>query len=159
MTKGIVIENAEHISRRLRSVADVAGIIEKRSKGAICQTMRISATDHLTRHGAVDTGLLRNSVMSESCEFSERDDTTVSVGIKTDVHYAMFIEYGTGPLGDPEVPHTDKMQWVYPAPEGGFKTAHSQPARPFMRPALYDNRDAFVEIIAKDIQDVYEESK
>ena len=83
------------------------------------------------------------------------DETTVSAGIRTTVPYAMFIEYGTGPLGDPEVPHTDKMQWVYPYKDG-FRVAHSQPARPFMRPALYDNRKAFVRILKTAVKDVFE---
>lgn len=154
---GIEVTGADDISRRLRALADISDTIESETAGEICEIMRNTAVRRLTDLEAVDTGLLRNSVQTVDSEYVERvDDTTVSMGIKTDVPYAMFIEYGTGPLGDPEVPHTDKMQWVYPYKDG-FRVAHSQPARPFMRPALYDNREAFREAIQSAVDKIWKE--
>lgn len=162
------MQGADEISKRLRALTDLADHIENETAGVITQIMRKTAVDRLTGLEAVDTGLLRNSVEAVSNGFTERpDDSTVSVGIQTEVPYAMFIEYGTGPLGDPEVPHTSKMKWVYPAGmslnsnlqmEMEFRVAHSQPARPFMRPALYDNRKAFVKAINDTIDQVYREA-
>ena len=153
---GIEVTGADDISRRLRALADISDTIESETAGEICETMRNTAVRRLTDLEAVDTGFLRNSVETVDADFVERvDETTVSTGIRTTVPYAMFIEYGTGPLGDPEVPHTDKMQWVYPYKDG-FRVAHSQPARPFMRPALYDNRKAFVKILKTAVKDVFE---
>lgn len=153
----IEVEGTQEISRRLRSVADIIDDVENGEAGeAICQVMRITAIDKLNHHRAIDTGRLRDSVMTEAADFSEHHSSTkVSVGIHTDVPYAIFIEYGTGPRGDPEVPHTEKMSWVYPAKDGGFRVAHSQPAKPFMRPALYDNRVVFGEIIAARIREIW----
>lgn len=149
-------EGYEAVNRKLQALADIADHIEDEYAGAICETMRKTAVRRLTDLEAVDTGFLRNSVETVDADFVERvDETTVSTGIRTTVPYAMFIEYGTGPLGDPEVPHTDKMQWVYPYKDG-FRVAHSQPARPFMRPALYDNRKAFVKILKTAVKDVFE---
>lgn len=158
MSSGIEVSGAEAISRRLRAVADIADHIETEYSGAICETMRRTADERLRDLGAIDTGALLNSVKTTDAEYVERvDETTVSMGISTTVPYAMFIEYGTGPLGDPEVPHTEKMQWVYPS-EDGFRVAHSQPARPFMRPALYDNRKAFLKTLRTAVKDIYARS-
>lgn len=149
-------EGYDEVNRKLEALADLADHIEDEYSGAICEIMRNTAVRRLTDLEAVDTGTLRNSVMTTDAEYVERvDEGTVSMGISTTVPYAMFIEYGTGPLGDPEVPHTPKMSWVYPS-DKGFKTAHSQPARPFMRPALYDNRKAFVEVLKTAVKEVFE---
>jgi hypothetical protein len=151
--------DAEDVQRKLRSMVDLDGIIERRCADKIQEQMRTTAAQKLTDQ-AVDTGLLRNSIETDDGynSFVEHPEEGVSVGIRTDVSYALFIEYGTGPKGDPEIPHTSKSSWVYPTgdPEGPFKVAVSQPARPFMRPALYDNRRAFVKIIKDGIKEEFE---
>lgn len=151
--------DAEDVQRKLRSMVDLDGIIERRCADRIQEQMRTTAAQKLTDQ-AVDTGLLRNSIETDDGynSFVEHPEEGVSVGIRTDVSYALFIEYGTGPKGDPEIPHTSKSSWVYPTgdPEGPFKVAVSQPARPFMRPALYDNRKAFLKIIKDGIKEEFE---
>lgn len=151
--------DAEDVQRKLRSMVDLDGIIERRCADRIQEQMRTAAAQKLTNQ-AVDTGLLRNSIETDDGynSFVEHPEEGVSVGIRTDVPYALFIEYGTGPKGDPEIPHTSKSSWVYPTgdPEGPFKVAVSQPARPFMRPALYDNRKAFLKIIKDGIKEEFE---
>lgn len=152
--------DAEDVQRKLRSMVDLDGIIERRCADRIQEQMRTTAAQKLTDQKAVDTGLLHNSIETDDSynSFVEHPEEGVSVGICTDVSYALFIEYGTGPKGDPEIPHTSKSSWVYPTgdPEGPFKVAVSQPARPFMRPALYDNRKAFVKIIKEGIKEEFE---
>lgn len=151
--------DAEDVQRKLRSMVDLDGIIERRCADRIQEQMRTAAAQKLTNQ-AVDTGLLRNSIETDDGynSFVEHPEEGVSVGIRTGVSYALFIEYGTGPKGDPEIPHTSKSSWVYPTgdPEGPFKVAVSQPARPFMRPALYDNRKAFLKIIKDGIKEEFE---
>lgn len=152
----LTIDGLTEVRRTIRSVADLDGIIEDRCAGAIQEVMRADAVANLTESKAVNTGALRNSVKTEE-GITERTSVGVSVGIRTSIPYAMFIEYGTGPRGDPAVPHTSRMSWVYPTRDGSrFRVAVSQPARPFMRPALYDNRKAFLEIIRNGIEEVYE---
>lgn len=152
--------DAEDVQRKLRSMVDLDGIIERRCADRIQEQMRTTAAQKLTDQKAVDTGVLRASIETDDGynSFVEHPEEGVSVGIRTDVSYALFIEYGTGPKGDPEIPHTSKSSWVYPTgdPEGPFKVAMSQPARPFMRPALYDNRKAFVKIIKEGIKEEFE---
>lgn len=151
--------DAEDVQRKLRSMVDLDGIIERRCADRIQEVMREDAVKNLTE-SKVDTGVLRASIETDDGynSFVEHPEEGVSVGIRTDVSYALFIEYGTGPKGDPEIPHTSKSSWVYPTgdPEGPFKVAVSQPARPFMRPALYDNRKAFVKIIKEGIKEEFE---
>ncbi len=152
--------DAEDVQRKLRSMVDLDGIIERRCADRIQEVMREDAVKKLTESKAVDTGVLRASIETDDGynSFVEHPEEGVSVGIRTDVSYALFIEYGTGPKGDPEIPHTSKSSWVYPTgdPEGPFKVAVSQPARPFMRPALYDNRKAFLKIIKDGIKEEFE---
>lgn len=152
------VYGTEELTRKLRSLADLPDYIEQEKAGQIQQLMRTTAVDRLTGQDAVSSGVLRRSVETEASGFTERPSSgVVSVGIRTDVSYALYIEYGIGPKGDPDVPHTDKESWVYPTQDGGFRTAHSQPARPFMRPALYDNRKVFAKIIKGEIKKVWEE--
>lgn len=152
--------DAEDVQRKLRSMVDLDGIIERRCADRIQEVMREDAVKNLTESKAVDTGVLRASIETDDGynSFVEHPEEGVSVGIRTDVSYALFIEYGTGPKGDPEIPHTSKSSWVYPTgdPEGPFRVAVSQPARPFMRPALYDNRKAFLKIIKDGIKEEFE---
>lgn len=152
--------DAEDVQRKLRSMVDLDGIIERRCADRIQEVMRENAVKNLTKSKAVDTGVLRVSIETDDGynSFVEHPEEGVSVGIRTDVSYALFIEYGTGPKGDPEIPHTSKSSWVYPTgdPKGPFKVAVSQPARPFMRPALYDNRKAFLKIIKDGIKEEFE---
>jgi hypothetical protein len=152
--------DAEDVQRKIRSMVDLGGIIERRCADRIQEKMRTTAARKLTDRKAVDTGLLRNSIEMDDGynSFVEHPEEGVSIGIRTDVSYALFIEYGTGPKGDPEIPHTSKSSWVYPTgdPERPFKVAVSQPARPFMRPALYNNRKAFLEIIKDGIKEEFE---
>ena len=55
----------------------------------------------------------------------------------TNVDYAPMVEYGTGSAGDPSVPHTAKVRWVYfDSALGEFRTVYPQPPRPYMRPAF-----------------------
>ena len=152
--------DAEDVQRKLRSMVDLDGIIERRCADRIQEVMRKDAVKNLTESKAVDTGVLRASIETDDGynSFVEHPEEGVSVGIRTDVSYALFIEYGTGPKGDPEIPHTSKSSWVYPTgdPKHPFKVAVSQSARPFMRPALYDNRRAFVKIIKDGIKEEFE---
>lgn len=97
-------------------------------------------------HCPVDTGQLRESIHTEAL-----DDSTVTVG--TNVQYAPYVEYGTGPKGDPSVPHTTKTSWVYKGKDGNFCTSHGQPPQPFMRTAFSENKDKAVEAVQESIRE------
>ena len=54
----------------------------------------------------VDLGLLRNSIIINRIKMMEW-------AVETNCEYAIFVEFGTGKLGDKSVPHTSKESWVY----------------------------------------------
>ena len=54
----------------------------------------------------VDTGNLRNKIFLDHEKLME-------YAVMTNVEYAVYVEYGTGRLGDPAVPHTSKEYWTY----------------------------------------------
>lgn len=54
----------------------------------------------------VDTGNLRDKIVWSHVKMMEYT-------IETNVEYAIFVEFGTGRLGDPAVPHTAKPYWTY----------------------------------------------
>ena len=49
----------------------------------------------------VDTGNLRNKIFTDNPKDMEWQ-------VSTNVEYAAYVEFGTGKLGDPSVPHTSK---------------------------------------------------
>ena len=91
----------------------------------------------------VQTGELRNSI-----KVQKTAPLTVSVG--TNKEYAIFVEYGTGPAGDPEVPHTSKESWRWQDEQGNWHTSHGQPPQPFLRPAVRE-QEAY-ETVAEEIR-------
>lgn len=156
-------EGYEGLSKKLETLSKMADIVERDLAPEFSNQMRITAVRRLSQPSglrnkpAVDTGTLRNSIQDKGAEFVLRtSETTVECGIQTAVEYAPFIEYGTGPLGDPEVAHTQRMTWAYMGADGKIHIARSQPARPFMRPALYDNRETFKDIITGKIREVFD---
>ena len=54
----------------------------------------------------VDTGNLRDKIVWNH-------EKMMQYTIETNVEYAVFVEFGTGLLGDPAVPHTSKPYWTY----------------------------------------------
>ena len=68
----------------------------------------------------VNTGNLRNKIFLDHPNKNEWHVTT-------NVEYAAYVEFGTGKLGDPAVPHTAKDSWVYYSEElHRFVTTHGQ---------------------------------
>jgi HK97 gp10 family phage protein len=74
----------------------------------------------------VDTGNLRNKIFLDHSQM-------MVYNVETNVEYAAFVEFGTGKLGDPAVPHTSKDHWTYYSDElKRFVTTHGQePAHMF----------------------------
>ena len=97
-------------------------------------------------HCPVDTGNLRDSIHTEA-----KDASTVTVG--TNINYAPHVEYGTGPKGDPSVPHPTKKSWRYKDAEGNWHTSHGQPPQPFMRTAFAEGKDKAVDAVKESIRE------
>lgn len=94
---------------------------------------------------AVNTGQLRNSI-----EVTKEKETAVAVG--TNVGHAIFNEFGTGPKGDPEVPHTTKEHWSYQDASGVWHTSHGMAPRPFLAPSLHSNEENISQGLKQELQ-------
>ena len=100
---------------------------------------------NITSVGAVDTGLMRESV-----NVKHAGDCVWIVNSPRE--YSIFVEFGTGTAGDPAVPHTTRPKWVYFNNSlGEYRTAYPQAARPFMRPAFASNEKYVSVKLKKDI--------
>lgn len=87
-----------------------------------------------------DTGNLRRSITSEV----SGDEGIVY----TPLEYAPYVEYGTGIFAEGG---GRQDAWSYQDDEGNWHTTRGQKPQPFMRPALDENRDKIVEIVAREI--------
>lgn len=116
-------------------------------------------------------GYLQNNIYLDV----EEDQGTLRATVYTNVEYARYVEFGTGPVGarnhegtSPNVTPTYTMHaWGIPADQVDAATAahygwqlstykgkqyyafpfYGQPAQPFMYPALKDNEDTVRDII------------
>lgn len=96
----------------------------------------------------VDTGNLVNKIVLNHEKMME-------YAITTNVEYAVYVEYGTGKLGDPTVPHTSKESWTYYSEKlQKFITTHGQkPAHMFTKGFAQAHKTAF-EIVRKEVMEV-----
>lgn len=96
----------------------------------------------------VDTGNLRNKIFVAHEKMME-------YAVTTNVEYAVFVEYGTGKLGDPTVPHTSKDHWTYYSDKlQKFITTHGQkPTHMFTKGFSQAHKTAF-EIVRKEVMEV-----
>ena len=96
----------------------------------------------------VDTGNLRNKIFVAHEKMME-------YAVTTNVEYAVYVEYGTGKLGDPTVPHTSKESWTYYSEKlQKFITTHGQkPVHMFTKGFAQAHKTAF-EIVRKEVMEV-----
>lgn len=94
------------------------------------------------------TGNLRNKIFLAHEKMME-------YAVTTNVEYAVFVEYGTGKLGDPSVPHTSKDHWTYYSDKlQKFITTHGQkPAHMFTKGFSSAHKTAF-DIVRKEVMEV-----
>lgn len=95
------------------------------------------------RAAPADTGRLRQSIVVNEIQGG------YTVG--TNVEYAPYVEYGTGTLGDPSVPHTTKTEWRYQDHNGNWHTTHGHAAQPFLHPALMANESYVQKVVRLEL--------
>lgn len=104
----------------------------------------------------VDTGRLRNSITHDVVLTSK----TISIIVGTNVEYAPYAEFGTGPVGEESTAGKNtgisiqyrKTGWIYPTPDGGFRYTKGQPARPFLYPALLLGKNNAISILVNALK-------
>lgn len=96
----------------------------------------------------VDTGNLRNKIFIDHKKQNEWS-------VETNVEYALFVEFGTGRLGDPSVPHTSKESWVYYNERlKKFITTHGQKPAAMFRKGFKNSHDAVFKIVKKEVEEI-----
>jgi len=77
----------------------------------------------------VDTGLLRNSITSKK-------DNLLSYRLKSNVRYAAYVEFGTGPFAKQYLPQLEEDWQKYAALFKSKKRDGNTPAQPFFYPSV-----------------------
>lgn len=80
----------------------------------------------------VDTGRLKNSIKTKNKKYKNN----VSITIYTNVHYAPYVEFGTGIRGAGSYPYEDEI-----GVDLKYGIRNGQVAQPFLYPALKLNED------------------
>ena len=128
----VKIEGLNNLLAKLNEYADPAQL--KQTMGKCCAIVEASAKEKAPK----DTGALRRSISSRV----EETANGVEGVIFTPLEYAPYIEYGTGLCAEDGGRQTP---WSYQDDEGNWHTTKGQPPRPYMRPALTENRDQILE--------------
>jgi HK97 gp10 family phage protein len=139
------VEGLQHLQRKLETIKNLERdprVNQALGRGAA----RIQAQVKLLT--PVDTGNLRNKIISQQAKFMEWV-------VETNVEYAIFVEFGTGRLGDPAVPHTSKDSWTYYSEElKRFITTHGQePAAMFRTGFDLAHKQAF-RIVETEVKEI-----
>ena len=93
-----------------------------------------------------DTGNLRNKIIVDHKH-------NMVYTVETNVEYAMYVEYGTGLLGDPSVPHTSKEYWTYYSDKlQRFVTTHGQKPAHMFKTGFQSIHKTVFEIVEKEVQ-------
>ena len=130
----VKIEGLNNLLAKLNEYADPAQL--KQSMEKCCAIVEASAKEKAPK----DTGALRRSISSRV----EETANGVEGVIFTPLEYAPYIEYGTGLFAEDGGRQTP---WSYQDDEGNWHTTKGQPPRPYMRPALTENRDQILETL------------
>lgn len=135
----IRLEGLEDITKRLEEIVDVEAL--KKAMGQACALVERSAKQKAPK----GTGELRRSITSE---VSTEGGDVVGV-VFTPLEYAPYIEYGTGLFAE-NGGRTD-VPWCYQDDKGEWHSTSGQPPRPYMRPALNENREQIKRILGEVI--------
>lgn len=131
----IKLENLDTIVKRIEGLADSNNI--ESSLGKAAAIVEASAKKKAPK----GDGSLRNSITSKV----DGDKAIVF----TPLEYAPYVEYGTGLFAE-DGGRTD-VPWNYKDEEGNWHSTSGMKPRPYMRPALNDNRNKIISIIKEGL--------
>lgn len=139
MATDIRMEGLEGILEELNDVVDGSNL--KNALEKACALVERSAKQNAPK----GTGELRRSITSK---VENEGDELVGV-VYTPLEYAPYIEFGTGLFaengGRMDVP------WNYQDDEGEWHSTSGMKPRPFLRPALNDNREQIKRILEEGL--------
>lgn len=138
MKINVEIDNLEMVIKGLEDavIDDIRPGIEK-----ACALVERSAKEKAPK----DTGALRRSITSEVRE----DGNEVYGVVFTPLEYAPYVEFGTGLFA--ESGGRKDVPWCYQDDKGEWHSTYGQKPQPFMRPALTENREEIIRLIAREM--------
>lgn len=137
MAEDIRIEGLDEVLERLENIGSVQQA--QKALGKACALVESAAK----RNAPKDTGELRRSITSKV--------EGLTGIIFTPLEYAPYVEYGTGIFAE-SGGRTD-VPWHYQDAEGNWHSTVGQDPQPFMRPALYDNKQNIINILKEGLTD------
>ena len=138
----MIFNNLDGVLQVIAEKADATNI--ERALGRACAIVERSAKQNAPK----GTGELRRSITSK---VEEKDGEMVGV-VYTPLEYAPYVEYGTGLFAENGNGRKD-VPWHYQDDEGEWHSTSGQHPRPFLRPALDENREEIIRIIKEAISD------
>ena len=131
----IELEGLDEVLNSLGKLADTANL--EGALGKACAIVEASAKKKAPK----DSGNLRRSITSKV----ENNEGIVY----TPLFYAPYVEYGTGLFAE-SGGRTD-VPWNYQDDEGNWHSTSGMKPQPFMRPALYENREEILRILKEGL--------
>lgn len=132
-------QGVEDIVRKLETIAEI-----KRYEAALkkaCLIVERAAKQKAPK----GTGELRRSITSRV----EQNGDSLRGVVYTPLEYAPYIEYGTGLFA--EEGGRQDVPWNYQDDEGNWHSTSGMPPRPYMRPALDENREQILKILSEGV--------
>lgn len=125
----IKFEGLDAVLAKLESLEDVTRF--ENAMGKACALVERAAKEKAPK----GTGELRRSITSKI----EKNADGIQGVVFTPLEYAPYVEYGTGLFAE-EGGRKD-VPWNYQDDEGNWHSTSGQKPRPFMRPAINENRE------------------
>jgi HK97 gp10 family phage protein len=134
------VKGLEKIIKRFDKMGDTA---ETRAAiGKACALVERAAKEKAPK----GTGELKRSITSNIIEV----DGALEGVVFTPLEYAPYVEFGTGLFAE-EGGRKD-VPWNYQDDEGNWHSTSGMKPRPFLRPALEENRTKIIEILREGIK-------
>lgn len=137
----VSIQGIEQLEMRFKKMKDLEGA--KKAMKTACFLVEGEAKDKAIKGR---TGELKGSIQSR-VEGSGNDLTGV---VFTNLHYAPYIEYGTGIFAEDGKGRQD-VPWCYKDDEGKWHTTSGMEPHPFIRPALQENKQKVLSILKEGL--------
>lgn len=139
MSNNIRIEGVEEVVASFDELANAEGL--ERALALACALVERSAKQKAPK----GTGELRRTITSKV----EKDGNELVGIIYTPLEYAPYIEFGTGLFA--EEGGRQNVPWHYQDDKGDWHSTSGQPPRPYLRPALDENRKEIIRLLEEAI--------
>lgn len=135
----MIIEGLDDVLREIDSLADTSQLTA--AMGKACALVERSAKQKAPK----GTGELRRSITSKV----DNSGDEIVGEIFTPLEYAPYVEFGTGLFAE-NGGRTD-VPWNYQDDKGEWHSTSGMKPRPYLRPALDENREEILRIIKEGI--------